>query len=67
MKKQDLESLRAQSVEDLQAAVAEARKQLFQLKVAQAVEGQQLGMSARNLRRSIARNLTIIAEKEVQA
>ena len=48
MKKQDLEALREMSVEDLQAAVAKpARKQLFQLKVGQAVEGQQLGMAAR--------------------
>ena len=64
--KQEVEALRDMSVEELQGAVAEARKQLFQLKVGQAVEGNQLGMSARVLRRQIARLLTLIAEKEAE-
>ena len=66
MKKQDLEALRAQSADELKAAVDAARKELFQLKVGQAVEGKQLGMAARGLRRQIARLQTLINEKEVE-
>lgn len=70
MKKSEREELRQQSVEELQAAIKEAREELLKGRVEAVTENAGLGVRARQLRRNIARMLTIINEKkqaEVQA
>ena len=70
MKKSEREELRQQSVEELQAAIKEAREELLKGRVEAVTESAGLGVRARQLRRNIARMLTIINEKkqaEVQA
>ncbi len=70
MKKSEIEELRQQSVEDLQASIKENRQELLNGRFEQVAEGTGHGVKSRQLRRDIARKLTIINEKkkaEVQA
>lgn len=69
MKKTDLDELRGMSVEDLQKQVDESRQALMQSRFSAAAEGGRQGIQVRNIRRGIARMLTVIKEKkaEVQA
>lgn len=66
MKKEDKKALAEKSVEELQAEVTTLREDLLKGRLAQAVENQPLGMSARKARRQIARLLTIINQKKAE-
>lgn len=63
MKRNDKQTLRSKSIEDLQSQVETMRAELLKGRLAGAVEGQGLGMRARKLRRDIARHLTYITQK----
>lgn len=70
MKKSEKEELRQMSADDLQAAIKEAREELLKGRIEQVTEGAGIGVRARELRRRVARMLTILKEKskaEVQA
>ena len=67
MKKSEVQDLRDKSIEELEAAVVAAREELFKGRFKQATEGQGLGVQARNLRRQVARLLTVINEKKAAA
>jgi ribosomal protein L29 len=64
MKRSDLQDLRAKSVDELKDEIDDCRKQLMDGRIAGVVEGKGLGMQAHNLRRHIARCLTLINDKE---
>ncbi len=67
MKRDQLQALRAESIESLNAKITDSRDQIFKGRLAGAVQGQGIGMKARSLRRLIARCQTIINEKKAAA
>ena len=64
MKKSEREALSQHSVEELQAAIKEARETLLKGRIEQVTDNSGLGGKAKDLRRNIARMLTIIKQKE---
>jgi len=63
MKKEAKDDLRSKPIEELREIVAEYREELLQGRIRGAIEGNGLGMRGRQLRRDIARCLTVIGEK----
>ena len=66
MKKTDIAALRDMSIEDLEAQVAESRAALMKSRFAAVAEGGRQGIQVRNVRRGIARMLTLINEKKAE-
>jgi ribosomal protein L29 len=63
MKRSEVEKLRAKSAEDLKAMVGEIDDSMLKSRMQRSIEGKQVGVGYRNLRRQVARIHTIITQK----